>query len=170
MERALMRRKRERILAQLLFFGYMALLTYLLFFAEAAGRKTGYTEYHYNFIPFDTMRRYLVYGGTVGRNAVLINLLGNVLAFLPFGFFLPVIFQKCRRLWITVLLTALFSMTVEVIQLVTMVGSCDIDDLILNTLGGLLGYLLFLGYVRVRGRITERLDAVRQQSREESHA
>ena len=53
-------------------------------------------------------------------------------------------FPKNRSLWRIALLTFDFSFAVEVIQLVGKVGSFDVDDLMLNTLGGILGYLLFV--------------------------
>ena len=148
--------KRAYVLAHVLFLAYLAVLTYFLFFAEAAGRTGTYTEYHYNFIPFDTIRMYRKNQDIFGPVITFINLEGNVLAFLPFGFFLPIVFTRCRRLWIVVLITACFSVCVELIQLVTMVGSCDIDDVLLNTLGGLLGYLCFLGWRRMKERVREK--------------
>lgn len=141
------------MIAQVLFLVYMAVLAYLLFFAESAGRKTLSGEYHYNFIPFETVRLYLTYGDLVGSDAVIWNLYGNVIGFLPFGFFLPIVLRRCRKFWITVLLTAVFSAAVEVLQLVTKVGSCDIDDLLLNTIGGAIGYGLFVLFIRIRDHI-----------------
>lgn len=134
------------MVALLLFLIYLAALTYLLFFAEWIGRDEIYTEYHYNLLPFDTIRRYLFHRDRVGWWICALNVEGNIAAFLPFGFFLPALFSRCNRAWITVLCTASFSFLVELIQLFTRVGSCDIDDLILNTLGGLLGYLLYRHY------------------------
>jgi len=76
--------------------------------------------------------------------AVLINLLGNVVAFLPFGYFLPSLSKKNRNFIYVTLLSFEFSLMIECIQLFSKVGSFDVDDLILNTLGGSLGYLCFL--------------------------
>ena len=79
--------------------------------------------------------------------SVLLNLVGNVVAFIPFGVFLPVLFQKCRNFFLTVLFSMEFSLCVEVIQLVGKVGILDVDDVILNTLGGLFGYVLYWLFV-----------------------
>ena len=76
--------------------------------------------------------------------AVLINLLGNVAAFLPFGYFLPSLSKKNRNFLYTTLLSFEFSLLIECIQLFSKVGSFDVYDMILNTLGGSLGYLCFL--------------------------
>lgn len=76
--------------------------------------------------------------------SVALNLGGNVIAFLPYGAFLPTIWKKLRKFWMVVLFSFEFSLIVELIQLVLKVGCFDVDDMILNTLGGALGYLLFL--------------------------
>lgn len=73
-----------------------------------------------------------------------LNLVGNVAAFLPFGFFLPAISQKARRFHYTALASLAFSLLIECIQLFLRVGCFDVDDLMLNTLGGILGFLCFL--------------------------
>lgn len=74
---------------------------------------------------------------------MFINLAGNVLAFVPFGFFLPVLNVHTRGILRMALFTFEFSLLVETIQLVSKVGSFDVDDLMLNTLGGILGYVIF---------------------------
>lgn len=99
-------------------------------------------EYHYNLIPFREIKRFWNYRGQLGVSSV-INLLGNVLVFVPFGFFEPMASKK--RSFIGTLTDGLFlSMVVEVFQLVSKVGRFDVDDLILNTMGAIVGYLLFL--------------------------
>ena len=144
---------KKMIAARVLFLLYLAVLFYLLFFSVFAGRTEVYQEYHYNFIPFEEIRRYLELSKSGGTFVRLFNVEGNVLAFLPFGFFLPLLWARCRKVWITVLLTACFSFCVEVLQLITRVGSCDIDDVILNTLGGTIGYLLYLLFALVMRRV-----------------
>ena len=99
---------------------------------------------HYNLVPFREIKRFLVHRETLGIMAVMLNLVGNIVAFVPYGLFLPIMFPKNRSLWRIALLTFDFSFAVEVIQLVGKVGSFDVDDLMLNTLGGILGYLLFV--------------------------
>ena len=56
---------------------------------------------------------------------------------MPFGFVLPVISRNQRKFWKVTLLSFLTSLLVELIQLVSKVGSCDVDDMLLNTLGGM---------------------------------
>ena len=72
---------------------------------------------------------------------------------IPFGFILPVILDKMRSGWLIVLAGFGLSVTVEVIQLITKVGCFDVDDMILNTAGAALGYLLFFICDHLRRKI-----------------
>jgi hypothetical protein len=62
---------------------------------------------------------------------------------------LPIISRQQRKFARITLLSFLSSLLVELIQLVSKVGSFDVDDMILNTLGGVIGYLLFWGAYQV---------------------
>ena len=135
----------------LLFLLYLLALAYFLFFSETYGRVViGEGEYHYNLIPFQEIRRFWIYREQVGTFAWVSNLLGNVIGFLPFGFILPVIFRNFSSFWSIMFGGFLFSLLVETIQLVTKVGCFDVDDLILNTLGAILGYLAFMLCDKIR--------------------
>lgn len=119
-------------------------MSYFLFFAEIMGRTNLTRSYHYNLVPFLEIRRFIIYRKKLGMMAVMINLLGNVVAFLPFGFFLPTLSQKNRSFFYVTLVSFDFSLLIECIQLLSKVGSFDVDDMILNTLGGSLGFLCFM--------------------------
>lgn len=143
-------KKRIRIAGLILFICYLLGLTYFLFFAESYGRNLMDREYTYNLVPFLEIKRFWQNRNLLGNFAVFINIAGNVLAFVPFGFFLPILSRFSKGLFRMTLFTFEFSLLVETIQLVSRVGSFDVDDLILNTLGGILGYLFFAfcDYVR----------------------
>lgn len=141
--------KRVRVVSGLLFLMYLFLLIYFLFFAESYGRSGG-EEYRYNVIPFREIRRYLLYPHLLGPYAVLTNLIGNVVGFLPFGAILPVLKRNMRSFWKILLLSFEFSAMIEVTQLLTRLGSFDVDDIILNTAGGVLGYGVFCVCNRLR--------------------
>lgn len=66
----------------------------------------------------------------------------NVVLFVPLGFFVPLLYGRFRRIGRTAAAGALLSLTVEVVQLFGM-GATDINDLLTNTAGTLLGYGLF---------------------------
>ena len=126
-----------------LFIVYLLSLAYFLFFAEATGRTFTERTYQYNLIPFHEIRRFFVYRRQLGFAAVALNLAGNVLAFVPFGVFLPMLVKRVRSLGKTLLLGFEFSLLVEIVQLFSKVGSFDVDDILLNTFGVLVGYVLF---------------------------
>ena len=65
---------------------------------------------------------------------------GNILWFVPFGVYLSIKGQKLR--WVT-LWTFLLSLSIELLQFVFSSGYSDVEDLILNTLGGMVGYFLY---------------------------
>ena len=98
-------------------------------------------NYRYNLVPFREIERFWTYRRELGIHSIY-NLAGNVLGFVPAGFFIPVLWEPKRGFLFTVCLTFQMSLLVEILQLVFRVGSFDVDDLILNTLGGMLGYLL----------------------------
>lgn len=132
-----------RAFAIVLFIIYFIVLFYFLFFSEEMGRTYVEREYHYNLIPFHEIHRFMKYYKVIGMPAVLLNLAGNVAAFMPFGFFLPVFSRRCRKFLNTLFYSFELSLVVELIQLITKVGSFDVDDILLNTIGGALGYVSY---------------------------
>ncbi len=98
-----------------------------------------------NLVPGDTIRRYLRLWGTERYHAKAVeNLLGNIIPFMPFGFGLPWAHGEFRAFWKTFLFAAGLVAIIEATQLVTLLGHCDVDDLILNLIGVTGGYLLYL--------------------------
>ena len=134
--------KKVRLLCRVFFAGYILLLIYLMFFSEEWGRSILGGDYRYNLVPFREIRRYLKYRGTIGSWRVFLNLAGNVVGFMPFGALLPALKEKPAGFWRTALFSLELSLFIELSQLVLQAGSCDVDDLMLNTLGGCLGYAL----------------------------
>jgi glycopeptide antibiotics resistance protein len=101
--------------------------------------------YHWrsnNFVPFKTIHFYL-FLANVNLMIRIENLVGNIIGFVPFGFIFPLIFKHWRKLSMILIATFCLSLTYEVLQLLFEFGSFDVDDLILNTLGGILGYIPF---------------------------
>jgi glycopeptide antibiotics resistance protein len=74
---------------------------------------------------------------------VFLNLVGNIIVFIPWGACLPILFEKIKSLIGTLKGTLLFVIAIEVAQLITTLGSFDVDDIILNTLGAIIGYLIY---------------------------
>ena len=137
---------------KLLFFLYLAVLCYLLFFSEDMGRREGLTEYRYNFRPFREIMRYIKNYETVGAWRFLINIVGNVIAFIPFGFLFPFFINRTKgKMLFTVFIGVVFTCAIEFTQLLTKVGIFDVDDIILNAIGVITGYIIFhIGEISVR--------------------
>ena len=127
----------KRFISNLLtvcFICYMILLVYFLFFSEEYGRNEPYTTYQYNLELFREIKRYLMYREQIGMVYFAINLLGNVVVFMPFGFLVPILGRKKRKFWFTALASFELSLSVECIQLITKTGCFDVDDIFLNTI------------------------------------
>lgn len=117
-----------------IFFVYMSgLLSLTVFPREGLSGGNG----GFNLVPFRTI--FPLFKASV--MSFLILFVGNVVMFMPIGFFIPLLWNK--RIVFTCVTGALFSLLIELSQI--LIGrNTDIDDLILNTLGVFLGYLVFL--------------------------
>ncbi len=153
-------KKRMKISFAFMFVLYLTMLATFLFFDGYFGRDSAqfegawtkerfleYLETSANFIPFKSTSS-LIYGyskGWISLYKPMLNIGGNLVAFMPFAFFLPILFKKMRKIIPFLLLTAGVVIMVETTQLILRCGVCDVDDLILNVSGaGLLFALLHI--------------------------
>ena len=138
-----------------LFIIYCLASIYVLFFLGSirdlsAARNAGYLskehfELYCNLSPFHSIREYLVRfaEGSMNTNIVVVNLLGNILWFAPLGLFIPILFGKRIRSFRSFLITMIMILLlVEILQFLTMRGSFDIDDILLNLAGACIFYAL----------------------------
>ena len=132
--------QRIRRICKILFVIYLFVLAYGLFFNEIRASMAAAGELHYNLVPFLEIRRYLTNTDILGLRNVVMNVFGNMAMFLPFGFLLPTLFPRVRSMGKTILAGLLFSLLIEVLQMTSRLGCFDVDDLIHNTLGVLIGY------------------------------
>jgi len=138
-----------RTTARLLFAAYIAFLLFLVFGWD----RMESSEYHYNLELFSEIKRFINYRNVVGYRVFLANVVGNFVVFIPFGFLVPTLSKfKFNIIFIT-LLSFEFSLLIEVIQLFTRLGSFDVDDLLLNTLGGCSGYIIYLMARLIKSKI-----------------
>ena len=80
---------------------------------------------------------------------VLEGIILNILLFIPFGYILPCIFKKLQKaLWGVVLIGFFCSLLTEIVQLVTHLGWFDLDDLLNNTIGCILGVILYRVFLK----------------------
>ena len=99
-----------------------------------------------NLLPFSTIKGYLhiLVNNTNSHLVphVLLNLIGNVVSFIPLGFFMSYLFV-CEKTFRRFLFhNVLLISGIELIQLFALRGSCDIDDLILNVSGSIIGFFI----------------------------
>ena len=145
------RKNPRQPLARFGFVVYCAVMLWLLFF-RSWGWDDGlsYAEMlkgSINLTPLLTIKNYLYVVINRSNEAVfthcVINLVGNVVLFIPIGYLLPKIWQKQQNFF-RFLFTCFFSiLLVETIQLFTLLGSFDVDDVILNLGGMTLGFIFY---------------------------
>lgn len=104
-----------------------------------------YAKYSFNIVPFKTINLFLsgYIKGIVSFKNFSMNIFGNLCIFMPYGIFLPLIFkkqEKFRNFFITITLSVI---VIELLQFITMSGSCDIDDLMLNVMGACIVFFIF---------------------------
>lgn len=113
----------------LLFIVYILCLFHVVTFQDVTWSSS-------NFIPFKEMLRYRFASSLFFR-----NVLGNMLMFIPFGFFVSY-FLKLKKPYSILLLSLLISSTIETTQL--LIGRVfDVDDIILNVVGGVVGFAVY---------------------------
>ncbi len=95
-----------------------------------------------NYVPFRMILLYLRNWERIPQLAFM-NLVYNVAAFVPFGVLAPLLRRGRGTVVPTVLGAALFSLFLEGIQLVSLLGEFDVDDILLNTLGAIVGLMLY---------------------------
>lgn len=144
----------RRKISVVFFMAYICVLVYFLFFSEIMGRQVS-DEYHLNLIPFKEIKRFCNGINKLGKHVVWMNVAGNIAAFIPFGLFVMPVSGRKINFAETVMLTFDVSICVEIIQLVTRVGSFDVDDLILNTIGGVIGASMYMVYVIIERKRTD---------------
>ena len=140
-----------------LFFGlYLYLLLNFTLLDKGMGRASlipesveNVREYYINrFVnlkPFRSVYRVYIQGflqGHVNRYYTLLNLFGNMCAFAPLAFFLPRFWRAARHWYFFLPMLTVSVALIEALQFAFMVGSCDVDDLILNVGGSMILYLL----------------------------
>ena len=135
----------------------MVLVYILLFKADPGLSPHDYTAIHqitnqkpsnFNLVPFKTIRLF-INAFMFNRNLTyLINIVGNILIFVPFGIFIPLFCPNRKNFLITFLSGSLTILSIEFVQLITLWGILDIDDYLLNILGVVLGWLLSRIFVK----------------------
>jgi len=138
--------KSLKVLTWIVFILYLAILIYVIVLKSGRGLIVSTRpEISFmqklsgiNVIPFKTIVYYL--NGNQGFNTAIDNILGNIIAFNPLGFLMPILLNKYKKLVNIFFISVALSLSIEIIQLLFNLGSCDVDDFILNVLGSILGF------------------------------
>lgn len=150
MNKKMFRRKHVRIL----FFLYLIIVIKVIIFKYplwqlkeiAAGWEKGVILEGLdtaNFTLFKTIRMYIDYSDRLNSFE---NLVGNIVVFIPFGFLLPYVIDRGRNFLVMLFHAFIFVVGIEVFQLFSAFGAFDVDDILLNCFGAVIGYLVYLGF------------------------
>ncbi|UQZ36380.1 VanZ family protein [Paenibacillus sp. PK3_47] len=125
----------------MLLFLYTGAVVYWMFIGFG---RTIHTDggLQYNLEPLRTVKLYFDLDNGVPFTGRLVNLLGNVAVFVPFGILLPLVNARLNSIILLTGYTVLYILILETMQMLLRVGSFDIDDLLLNMLGVWTGYVL----------------------------
>lgn len=125
-----------------LFFIYFLIVIYLTFFKKGLLFIDFRNEKNINIIPMlETI--YMFKDTSIGIQNSLYNVFGNIILFIPFGFIVPLLYKYYNKLSCIVLYAVTASLTIETIQFFTNINVTDIDDVIFNTFGAILGFIFF---------------------------
>jgi glycopeptide antibiotics resistance protein len=128
-----------KVVYTFLFIGYLLLLAYLTFFSQYYGREQVHQSV--NLIPFRTIIEFLT--SEYNLRSIVTNIAGNIIAFMPMGFFLPLVFKKLEVFSKSIIVALLATLAIEFAQYILKVGTSDVDDVVLNILGAIIGFWIF---------------------------
>ena len=129
--------RRKRILPMVVFGFCLAVIFTITFLSRESGSRKGLD-----------LELFSTWGINTRNNAYVIE---NVLLFIPYGFVCCWAFKQVRGFWCCTFIGALTSLTVECLQLITQRGYFQIDDILTNTLGSVIGWLVFRMFFTRRG-------------------
>jgi len=136
------KKKRETIIriSGILFFMYSCLMVWEVF----VGPYRSYSGIRrYNLYPFKTIVDYFMNSRQYSFDVLFINLAANIVTFIPLGFFASLLFKRFSNIITVVVFSTITITVIETLQFVFNVGVFDIDDIILNTLGCIVGFTLY---------------------------
>lgn len=135
-------KKTVQIFMRITFVVYCLVLFKLLFLEL----RLPFGDSNFNLIPFRSIAEYIsrAIKGTMNVGTSILNVGGNLIAFFPMGCYLPCLFKSFRKpkVFYPIILAVLIA--VESLQFAFKIGIFDIDDIILNFAGAVLGYILVI--------------------------
>ncbi|MCH1627267.1 VanZ family protein [Ferdinandcohnia quinoae] len=135
----------KKLLVGLAFTIYFFVLIYWMFFGFS---RTPHENFMYNLVPFSTIQNYFTYYDHFPLKIWIVNIAGNIGVFVPFGILLPLLFSKLTNVIRFTFTFLVGIITLETFQLISKLGSLDVDDVILNTVGALVGFFIFKLFIK----------------------
>lgn len=117
---------------------YVVVILKLAYFSREPGSRTGVD-----------MTLFETWGTTAVAHAYVVE---NILMFLPFGILFPFTFRMMRSPIICVMTAFVCSVGIEAMQFITQRGHCQLDDVVMNTLGAYIGWGIYKGINWIRKR------------------
>jgi glycopeptide antibiotics resistance protein len=145
----IIRAKRSTVVITLVI--YLLAVLYIVFLEPTRGTGEHYAPPRW--IPLESTYDFIVEAGKSIRYIrywafFLLNLLGNIIMFMPFGFLIDALSGGSANKLSVITVAFFFSLSIEILQMVLMIGVYDADDIVLNTLGAWLGMLWYRRLVR----------------------
>lgn len=146
----IVKKKKEFVLyKEIIYLGFMIYMMFL--FRIVTFQDVNFSPF--NLVPFKEMFRY-----EFGSKLFFKNVIGNMLMFVPYGFFMAYILKE-NKPWAPLLLSFVASFTIEITQY--RIGRVfDIDDIMLNLVGGFLGYIVYLIILKIKDKLPNSLQKV----------
>ncbi|MGL5439427.1 MAG: VanZ family protein [Filifactoraceae bacterium] len=158
-ESAIVKSRVIKNIFKIYFLGYVFLLLKYTMFDGNFGREIGlienfgnlknafkeYINSRTNFKLLQTIESYTkaFVNGRLSLRLYIINIFGNIVAFVPFALFLPILYKRSKTFWFFFMQVLIIGVLIETIQILLMTGSFDIDDILLNVIGALIAYKIF---------------------------
>jgi len=132
---------RGRTAAAFLFFSYVVMVLYITYFSREPGSRAGID-----------LQLFGTWGQWAQSKAYFLE---NILLFIPFGFCLPIVWRRMRNPFFLALAAGAVSVLIELSQYITGRGYCQIDDVVTNSFGALIGCLIYwMAYFVLSGIIS----------------
>ena len=142
--------RKEKFVLYKEFFSLAVMMYILLLFGLVT--NTDVQGVSNNFVPFREILRY-----KIGSKYFIWNVIGNICIFAPFGFFMS-IYLDSKKITFPLIVTFISSLTIEVVQ--RFIGrSFDIDDIILNCVGGAIGFIIYIILKAIKDRLPKFLQS-----------
>jgi glycopeptide antibiotics resistance protein len=140
------------IISWILFISYSILMLWEVFI----GPYRSYSGIRrYNIIPLKTISDFFINRSNYSVETIFINLFANIITFIPLGFFLPWLFKNINSIKKLLIHCVSIILIIEVMQFVLNVGVMDVDDLILNTIGSVIGFIFYRFVIFIKRKDNE---------------